>query len=46
MRLHPDQIESIREVVLTRDPTARIFLFGSRLDDKQRGGDVDLLVLS
>ena len=46
MRLHPDQIENIREVVLTRDPAARIFLFGSRVDDQQRGGDIDLLVLS
>ncbi|GAB6057129.1 nucleotidyltransferase domain-containing protein [Desulfonatronum parangueonense] len=46
MRLHQDQIENIREVVLTRDPAARIFLFGSRVDDQQRGGDIDLLVLS
>ena len=46
MRLQPDQIENIREVVLTRDPAARIFLFGSRVDDQQRGGDIDLLVLS
>jgi len=46
MRLHQDQIENIREVVLSRDPAARIFLFGSRVDDQQRGGDIDLLVLS
>lgn len=45
MRLQADSVETIRRVV--RDEAgvyARVRLFGSRLDDAARGGDVDLLV--
>ena len=45
MRLTYAQIESIRQA--TREiagPGARVRLFGSRLDDDARGGDVDLMV--
>lgn len=45
MRLSTDQIAHIREVVRQEaGPAARVRLFGSRLDDTRRGGDVDLLV--
>ena len=46
MRLKHEQIQSIRETILNRDPTAKVYLFGSRVDDNQKGGDIDLLVLS
>ena len=46
MRLQPEQIKNIREAVLNKDPNARVYLFGSRLDDNQKGGDIDLLVVS
>lgn len=44
MRLTQDQIESIKrtaQVVLGQD--ARVILFGSRVDDTKKGGDIDLL---
>jgi predicted nucleotidyltransferase len=45
VRLTPSQIEVITQTVsrLT-DETSEVFLFGSRLDDRARGGDVDLLI--
>ena len=45
MRLSPEQAAAIRRVVReTAGDDARVRLFGSRLDDAARGGDVDLLV--
>lgn len=45
MRLSPAQIDAIRRVVgETFGERARVCLFGSRVDDDQRGGDIDLLV--
>lgn len=45
MRITPDQIVAIRAGVsqLAGDG-ARVWLFGSRVHDEARGGDVDLLV--
>jgi predicted nucleotidyltransferase len=45
LRLTPAQIHAITQALsrLTGG-TAEVFLFGSRLDDRARGGDVDLLV--
>ena len=45
MRLTSDQAEAIRQRVHRHlGPNARIWLFGSRVDDQRRGGDVDLYV--
>lgn len=46
MRLAPEQIQAIKEVVFESDPDAEVFLFGSRVNDLKRGGDIDLLILS
>ncbi|WP_303908712.1 nucleotidyltransferase domain-containing protein [Thiohalomonas denitrificans] len=42
MRLSESQQQAIRETVLAEDPTASVYLFGSRTDDRQEGGDIDL----
>ena len=45
MRLTPDQAQAIRQRIHTHmGQHARIWLFGSRVDDSRRGGDVDLYV--
>lgn len=46
MRLNQYEIQSIKDVVYSLDSNARIYLFGSRVDDDKRGGDIDLLIMS
>ncbi|MCL4547303.1 MAG: nucleotidyltransferase domain-containing protein [Bacteroidetes bacterium] len=46
MRLKKNEIEKIREVIGGYDRHADVYLFGSRVDDNKRGGDIDLLVFS
>jgi predicted nucleotidyltransferase len=46
MRLSASEITAIREEIGRLDPTAEVYLYGSRVDDTARGGDVDLLVIS
>ena len=45
MRLAADQVQTIKDTVARLvGPASRIWLFGSRVDDGLRGGDIDLLV--
>lgn len=45
MRLTPKQSEIIRQATATAfGADARVWLFGSRVDDQKRGGDIDLLI--
>jgi uncharacterized protein len=46
MRLLKKEIEIIKTVIAKYDESARIHLFGSRVSDSKRGGDIDLLVFS
>ncbi|MBK5966555.1 DNA polymerase beta [Thiocystis minor] len=45
MRLSRQQIASIRNAAEDAfGPDTRVTLFGSRVDDNKRGGDIDLLI--
>ncbi len=46
MRLTEREKTAIVGVVASFDPTAEVYLFGSRADDGKRGGDIDLLIFS
>ena len=46
MRLTASQITAIREEIGRLDPKAEVYLYGSRVDDGARGGDIDLLVIA
>jgi uncharacterized protein len=46
MRLKQFEIAAIRSTVSSLDQKAAVYLFGSRVDDTKRGGDIDLLIIS
>lgn len=46
MRLTAQEVADIQSAILTEDPQARIFRFGSRVHDDRRGGGAALLCLS
>ena len=46
MRLHDFEQAAILSTVKCLDENADVYLFGSRVDDSKKGGDIDLLVMS
>ena len=46
MRLKDHEVRAIKDSVHSLDKNARVYLFGSRVDDKKRGGDIDLIISS
>ena len=46
MRLYAEQIEVLKSKLHTLSSSAKLYLFGSRVDDTLKGGDIDLLVVS
>ncbi len=46
MRLKNFQKQIIVNAIKNEDQKASVYLFGSRVDDEQLGGDIDILVLS
>ncbi len=46
MRLKNSERALIKKVVLEFDPDSSVFLFGSRVDDRKKGGDIDLIVIT
>jgi predicted nucleotidyltransferase len=46
MRLKDSEQIAILSTVKCLDNNARVYLFGSRVDDTKKGGDIDLLIMS
>ena len=44
MRLTEEEKNAIVKTIHSVDPEATIYLFGSRVDDTKKGGDIDLFV--
>jgi predicted nucleotidyltransferase len=44
MRISEREKNILVGAVLTQDPSARVWLFGSRANDGKRGGDIDIAV--
>lgn len=42
MRLTDTELSVLREELRAVDPFGRAYLFGSRVDDSRRGGDIDV----
>jgi predicted nucleotidyltransferase len=42
MRLSHTEINTLRAIIRELDPNGQLYLFGSRVDDTRRGGDIDL----
>ena len=45
MRLDASQAALLKQTIHEYMPKAKVYLFGSRVDDQRRGGDINILVL-
>ena len=45
MRITEKEIKILKNKLHTLSNQAKLYLFGSRVDDTKRGGDIDLLVI-
>lgn len=46
MRLSEGEVSIIKKTIHSFDPSGRVILFGSRNDNSQKGGDIDLFIIS
>jgi predicted nucleotidyltransferase len=46
MRLSKDEVKILKNTLYTLNSDAKLYLFGSRLYDNKKGGDIDLLIVS
>ena len=46
MRLSNEEIQTLKIALAELSSEAKLYLFGSRVDNSKQGGDIDLLVVS
>jgi predicted nucleotidyltransferase len=46
MRISQEEITLLKDTLYSLSKEAKLYLFGSRIDDSKKGGDIDLLVIS
>ena len=46
MRLSQNEVTHILKAVRAKDTHALVYLYGSRIDENAKGGDIDLLIAS
>lgn len=46
MRLTEEELKYIKDAIKKYDNNSEIYIFGSRLDDSKKGGDIDIMVVS
>jgi len=46
LRITEYEKDAIIEAITAIDPNAKVWLFGSRVDDDKKGGDIDIGILS
>jgi uncharacterized protein len=46
MRITEREKNVIIDAVKSTDPNAKVWLFGSRVDDSKKGGDIDIAIFS
>ena len=46
MRLNPEVAIYLKQVIQEKIPGSSVYLFGSRANDKAKGGDIDLMILT
>lgn len=46
MRLKKEEVTLLKEKLASLSSKAKLYLFGSRIDDTKKGGDIDLLIIS
>ena len=46
MRLKKNEVDIIKQLVKSFDIRAKVYLYGSRVNNLLKGGDIDLLIIS
>ena len=46
MRLNAEIAAYLRQLIQEKIPESTVYLFGSRVNDQARGGDIDLMILT